>query len=128
MPAFKGRSIAFLWGGVAIQGVREKGITRNGDPIDISSDDSLGWRELLDLSAEDQVDIKLSGVVKSEQLRKDWHAGARTKIVTITYPDNSVISGTFYLNNFGETGVYNDATTFEGSLQSTGAVTYTPAS
>jgi predicted secreted protein len=134
MPAFKGRNIAFTWGddgaeppvATPIPGVREKGISLNGEPIDVSSDESNGWRELLDVSGEDQVDVSLSGVTKSPNLKVDWFAGARTKAVTITYPDGAVISGNFYMANYSDTGPYNDATTFETELQSSGAVTYTP--
>lgn len=134
MPAFKGRLIQFNWGDdggspptpVSIPGVREKSIALNGEAIDVSADDSLGWRELLDVSAEDQVDLSISGVTKNEALKTDWFAGNRTKTVTITYPSGGVLTGTFFLMNYNDTGAYNDATTFEAELQSTGPVTFTP--
>jgi predicted secreted protein len=135
MPSFKGRAIAFTWGDdgaspavpFQIPGVREKGISLNGEPVDVSADDSIGWRQLLTVPAENQVDISLSGVTREDQLKTDWFADNRTKAVTITYPDGGVISGTFFLASYNETGAYNDATTFDAELQSTGAVAYTPA-
>ena len=134
MPSFKGRAIIFTWGDdggspvtpFQIPGVREKGIALNGEAIDISADDSGGWRELLDLPAENQIDLSISGVTREDQLKTDWFAGTRTKAVTITYPDGGIISGTFYMATFSETGPYNDATTFEAELQSTGIVTFVP--
>ena len=136
MPSFKGRSITFTWGddgasppvAQEIAGVREKGISLNGEAIDVSADDSNGWRELLSVSAEDQVDLSLSGVTRDETLKTDWFAGNRTQAVTITYPSGGVLSGNFYMTSLSETGAYNDATTFDMELQSTGAVTYTPGS
>ena len=134
MPSFKGRSITFTWGDdgasppvpFQIPGVREKSIALNGEPIDVSADDSGGWRELLTVAGENQVDISINGVTREDQLKADWFAGNRTKTVTITYPDGGVISGLFYLVNYSDTGPYNDATTFDAELQSTGVVTYTP--
>jgi predicted secreted protein len=126
MAGFAGRDIDFLWGGAAVLGVREKGIELNGEPINVTSDEDNGKRTLLTVSAEDEVNLSISGVTKSNALKSDWHAGTRTKAVIITYPNGDVLSGTFFMASFSETGPYNDATTFEMALQSTGAVTFTP--
>ena len=44
-----GRKIKFRWGTppAEIPGVREKGVTLNGEAVDVTGDDSDGWRELL---------------------------------------------------------------------------------
>lgn len=126
MTAHAGRSVVFTWNSAAVLGVREKGLELNGEAINITSDEDAGKRKLLDLSAEDTVDISLSGVSKDNVLKADWFGGTRTRAATLTYPDNSTISGNFFLASFSETGPYNDATTFEASLQSSGVVTYTP--
>jgi predicted secreted protein len=126
MPAFKGRDIQLTWGGEVIPGVREKSAALNGEAVDVSSDEDNGWRSLLAVSAENQVDVGISGVTKNDRLKRDWFAGTRTKTVVITYPDGGVISGTFFLATYTDTGPYNDATTFEAELQSTGVVTYIP--
>ncbi len=123
---FPGRDLEMVWNGSAIAGVREKAITINGEPIDVTSDDDNGWRKLLTVPAQNQVDISVSGVTKSHVLKADWFAGTRTRTVTLTYPDNDTISGEFYLSEYVETGAYNDATTFEATLMSTGVITYTP--
>lgn len=125
MTANAGRAIELTWGGAAIAGVREKGVALNGAPIDIGSDDSLGWRELLaDAAAENQVTISISGVTKSFALKQDWFRGTRMKTVTITYPDGGVLSGDFYLATYTDTGPYNDATTFQAELQSSGVIAF----
>jgi predicted secreted protein len=134
MPSFKGRAVVFTWGDDdasppaprQIPGVREKGVALNGEAVDVSADDSGGWRESLDVAAENQVDISLSGVTRVDHLKRDWFAGNRTKTATLTYPDGGVISGEFRLANYNETGAYNDAVTFDAELQSTGVVAYTP--
>lgn len=127
MAGFIGRKIIFTWNGAPVQGVREKGISLNGEPIDVTDDDSDGWRMLLEEAGENQVDVSLSGVTKDDVLMKDWFAGTRTRTATLTYPDGRVISGTFFLATLSDTGPYNDADTFEAELQSTGEAAYAPA-
>lgn len=126
MPGFKGRSILLTWGAAAILGVREKSIALNGEAVDISSDDDAGWRNLLSESGEDQVDIGISGVTKSNVLKADWFNGDRIKAVEIEYPNGDVLAGQFRLGNYTDTGPYKDATTFDATLQSVGVVTFTP--
>jgi predicted secreted protein len=131
MAARIGRKVVFTWNGSPVEGVREKGLACNGEPIDITSDDSDGVRELLAESGQDGIDLSISGVTKDDILRKAWFDGrvtpeARMGVVTMTYPNGAIIAGTFRLNTYNENEPYNDATTFESELQSSGAFTYTP--
>lgn len=127
VEGWSGRDVALTWGAVEIKGVREKGIALNGDAINVSSDEDDGVRKLLDVTAEDSVDITLSGVTKDHALKADYFAGTRTKAVVITYPDGSTITGSFFLANYSETGPYNDAMTFSATLNSADTFTFTPA-
>lgn len=128
MTAFVGRNVALTWNGTAILGVREKSPTLSGEPIDITSDEDNGWKALLEEVAVNMVSIALTGVTKSDALRRDWFAGTRQRAVVITYPDGGTISGTFMLASYKETGAYNNAVTFDAEIQSSGEVTYTPGS
>lgn len=123
---FAGRDLELTWNGSAVAAVREKGVTINGEPIDTTNDDDDGWRDLLDVPGQKQVDISLSGLTMSHTLKADWFGDNRTRAVVITYPDGATISGNFYLSEYVETGTYNDATSFEATLMSKGAVTFTP--
>jgi TP901-1 family phage major tail protein len=131
MAASAGRQITLNWGSTSpateIQGLREKGIELNGEAIDVTSDDDNGWRTLLTIPAQNEVNISLSGVSKDDTLKEAWFTGARSSAATITFADGGTMSGTFYLATFSETGTYNEATVFECELQSSGVVTYTPA-
>lgn len=131
MAANLGRNIDFRWGGDSpadsIQGIREKGIQYAGEPIDISDGDSAGWRELFTQAGQNAVTISLSGVTKDRRFVKDWFAGDRTQAAYIGFPWGDSLSGNFYIASLQETGAYNDAITFQAEIQSTGAVTYTPA-
>jgi predicted secreted protein len=124
--AFVGRTVILLWGGTTPAGVRQKGLKLNGTPIDVSADDDAGWRKLLTLSGEDSVDLDLSGVTKSQNLKSDFMAGNRTKAVSLTYPSGGVLTGTFFMASYEDTGTYKAEVTFTCKLQSTGVVTWTP--
>src|SRR5262245_18733604 len=122
-----GRTIILKVNGVAVAGVREKSVAINGEGIDVSADDSSGWREMLAVPAEQQVDISVSGVVKSTVLKvAAFSSTNRISSIALEYPDGGMIAGDFYVGNYTETHPYKDGTTFEGSFQSTGPVTYTP--
>lgn len=132
MAGMVGRQIRLNFGGDSpadeIPGVREKSVALNGEPIDVTSDEDAGKRTLLEnISAQDEVNISVSGVTKSARLRQAWFDNHRTQPCSIEYPDGATISGTFFLQSYTETGPYNDAVTFEAELMSSGTVTYTPA-
>lgn len=126
MAADLGRNIALTWGGVSIEGLRERGIAADGEPIDVTSDEDAGWQTLLATPGQKSVTVSISGVTKSGLLRDDWFANNRQKAVVITYPNGAIISGTFHMANYRDTGPYNDAITFEAELRSTGVMTYSP--
>lgn len=127
MVASAGRQVAFTWNGTPLLGVREKGVALNGEPINVTSDEDGGWRTLIpDVPNEDQVEVKLSGVSKDDRLKNDWFSRTRTRAAIFTYPNGATITGTFMIANFSEGIPYNNALTFEATLQSHGVVTFTP--
>lgn len=128
MAANLGRKVTLTRDGSAIEGVREKSVTLNGEPIDITDGASDGWRELLAEAGENSVEIAISGVTKDDVLRAEWFSGDRTKPTVMTWPTSGgTITGDFFLATYSEAQPYKEAITFEGTLQSTGEVTYTPA-
>lgn len=122
---FYGRKVTFTWDGDAIDGVREKSLTLNGEQANVSSDEDDGVRHLLAEDDEFSVDFELSGVTKSNVLRAAKINGAIQETLVITYPNDDVITGTFNLGAYSEGQPYNDATTFSATLHSTGDVTFT---
>jgi predicted secreted protein len=100
--------------------------------VDITNDDSDGWRQLLDAAQINSVEIAASGVLLDDTLRTAWFAGAdssgeRMAPAEFEYSDGGVVSGTFYLQEYTETGNHDGEITFEATFMSNGAVTYTPA-
>lgn len=123
---YKGRKVPVSFRDEALLGVREKGITQAGEPVDVTSDDDDGWRRLLDDNgaAQDNVDVNVSGVVKSSRLKEIWYSRDRTGTLSLDYPTGHRLSGTAVLVNYNETGNYNDAVTFEATFQFSGPVTF----
>jgi TP901-1 family phage major tail protein len=132
MAAGAGRTIIVRWGTgsplPAVAGLREKGITLGGEAIDITNDSSLGWRELLNVPSTQSVDLSCSGVAMDDTLRDVWFNGNRMGSAEFVYPDGGIVSGTFYLQEYSDTGAHDDAITFEATFASSGSVTYTPGS
>lgn len=126
MAASAGRRTTLTWGGIAIGGVKEKGLKLGGDPIDITSDDDNGWRTLLEESAQQQVDLSVSGVTKSRALMAAIMNGNRTATAVWTYHDGATLTGQFYLASYEDKAPFNDAMSFDAQLQSTGEVVYDP--
>lgn len=127
MAAFYGRAVEFAWNALPVLGVREKGISINGEAVNVTSDEDDGVQHLLSTDAERSWEISISGVIKDAIFRAAKASGAIQDTVLITYPDGATISGTFNLAAYSEGLPYNEAVTFQATLQSTGPVTYTPA-
>ena len=122
-----GRDVEFKWGSNTLTGVREKSLSLNGEPVNVTSDEDDGVQILLTEDAEKSVQIELSGVTKDDVLRAAKISGgaALQETVTLTYTDGGMLTGTFHLGPYSEGQPYNDAVTFTATLMSTGPVTYT---
>ena len=127
MVKYLGRAATLTWGGAAIAGVQEKSIAINGEPIDVSDDDSAGYRELLADHGEKSVDVSLSGLTDGTVLKEAMVNGDEVKALVLTWPDGSTLTGDFMIASYSETGNYKGASTFEAELQSTGAFVFAAA-
>lgn len=126
MAAAKGRDLLVKKGSTVLAGVRTKGISINGEPIDITSDDDDGYRTMLADAGTYSVDLSVEGITKDDTLVAIIMAGGSLMLtdITIDYPNGKTLSGSFFLNSVEETGTYNEAVTFSASLQSSGTFTY----
>lgn len=117
--------------GTIVAGVRTKSISINGEPIDITSDDDLGWRKLLDQPGELTIEISVSGVIKAESLIQEGISITdRVQAMSFEWPGASSVGslvGDFFLSAFSLTGEYQGAAVFEATFVSSGAITFTAA-
>jgi len=131
MAALSGRKIIINKGdpGVKVAAARSKSITINNEPIDITSDDDQGVRQLLEgvgEQAERSMDLSIEGVTKDATFLADITTGANVDDYEIEIPGIGTFTGKFFLTSAALTAPYNDATTFTAELQSTGPFTFTP--
>jgi predicted secreted protein len=126
MAAANGRELKVLKNNVPIAGVRTKTVAIAGEPIDITSDDDLGYRTMLAEAGTYSIDLTVEGVTKDDALRAVILTGGSLLLqdISIEYPDGSTISGDFFLASVEDSGEFADALTFSASLQSSGAWTY----
>jgi predicted secreted protein len=125
MTAGVGRNVTLTWGGAGIAGVKEKSLTLNNEPIDITSDDDDGWLALLGEPGQKQVELKVSGVTKDRDLIADWFSGSLIQPVVLAYEDGATITGSFFLSEYSDKGNFKDAVSFDATLMSTGTIVYT---
>ncbi len=110
-----------------IKGVRTKNPTVTREPIDVTTDDDAGWRTLLAEPGQRQIDLSFSGITEDETLIAAIMSGASVfETIRIIFPTGGRFEGDFFFNNLSLTGEYNNAVTFEGEMQSSGEITYTP--
>lgn len=131
MPA--GRRLVIKQGGTAIAGCQETSINIGGGPIEITDNQSSGWRTYDDDTGSRFVDISISGVstAAASPLRVALLASTPTlKLadITIVYADGETLSGDFWLESLEESGAANgdDPIKFSAELKSSGAITRTP--
>lgn len=124
-----GRQLVLTVAGQSIAGSQTKGLSCNNEPVDVTDDDSSGWRELMALPGLKTVELPISGVLKNLELMQSFFnaaGGSQMFAVSCTYADGSIAAGNFFLASFSETGESNGAKTFDSTWQSSGAITFTP--
>ena len=121
-----------------VAAIRETGIEVAGEPVDVTNNDSNGWRELIDAAQMNTVSIPISGVRVSDALLSEWINGAQPGSGTRLAPTAFIfpletgetnpaqITGNFYLSEYSETGSHDGEITFDATLMSSGEITYTP--
>lgn len=123
-----GRTLIVRKDSTVIASLRTKTISINNEPIDVSDDDSSGFRELLEASGQRQIDASVEGLLSNDTLITAAATGtALIDACEIELPSGAIIAGNFRLNSIELGAPYNDAVTFSGELHSTGAFTFTAA-
>lgn len=132
MAKAAGRDFALKKNSVVIASVRTKGVTWNGTAIDVTSDDDDGATTYLaDAFASTTLELSVEGLTDDDVLSdlgfSTTDSDKHMSDITLERPNGDVISGTFIMTSYGETGQYQEATTFTATLVRSGAHTFTPA-
>lgn len=135
MPAQKGKDVLLRVdnGGtfISVAGLRTRRLTFNAQSVDITHSESAGrWRELLEGVGVRSASINGNGIFKDEAsdiyCRQLFFDGAiRTWQVTI--PSFGIVSGLFQMVSLDYRGDHSGEVTFDLSLESAGALSFTAA-
>ncbi|MCK4712160.1 MAG: phage major tail protein, TP901-1 family [Marinosulfonomonas sp.] len=113
-----------------IVGLRATRISFNAEAVDVTSLESQGgWRELLGGAGVKSAAISGSGVFKNagtdERARQIFFDG-ETPGFQVIIPDFGTIEGAFQITSVEYAGSYNGEATYELSMASASALTFTP--
>ncbi|MEP3844788.1 MAG: phage major tail protein, TP901-1 family [Paracoccaceae bacterium] len=112
-----------------IAGLRATRVSFNAETVDVTSLESKGgWRELLSGAGVRSASISGSGVFKDEgtdERARQLFFDGETPDFQVIIPDFGVIEGPFQVTSIEYSGSHNGEATYELTLASAGALTFT---
>ncbi len=116
---------------VTVGGLRARGLSISAETVEITSTESTGqWRELLTGAGVKSARITGSGVFKdgtSDATIRDYAFNGTIRNWQVIVPDLGTIDGPFQITALDFSGRHDAEMTFEISLESAGALTFTAA-
>jgi predicted secreted protein len=105
-----------------VAGLRPTSMDIDGAPVDVSSKDSLGWRELLPTGAIKKLDIAAGGVYTGGATQISLRALAISGAIQNFQIDDGtdIIECGFQVASYQQAGDHDDAQNFTIALQSSG--------
>jgi len=116
-------------GFITVAGLRSRRLAFNAESVDITHAESAGrWRELLDGAGVRRASIAGRGLFKDAAtdalMRQTFFDGA-VRTFQIVIPDFGNVEGPFQISSLEFAGEHNGEVTYEMSLESAGALTFT---
>ncbi len=113
----------------AIAGLRATRISFNAESVDVTSLESQGgWRELLSGAGVKSASISGSGVFKDEgtdERARQLFFDGETPGFQVIIPDFGIVEGPFQVSSIEYAGSHNGEATYEMSMASAGALSFT---
>lgn len=112
-----------------IAGLRATRVSFNAESVDVTSLESQGgWRELLSGAGVKSAAISGSGVFKDEgtdERARQLFFDGETPAFQVIIPDFGIVEGPFQVTAIEYAGTHNGEATYEMSMASAGALTFT---
>jgi TP901-1 family phage major tail protein len=112
-----------------VAGLRTKTLAVNAETVDITHSESVGqWRELLAGAGAKSARVSGAGVFKdlaSDATVRDYTFNGTVRNWQILVPDFGVIEGAFQITSLDFSGRHDGEVSFELTLESAGALTFT---
>lgn len=114
---------------ITVAGLRSRKIAFNAETVDVTHAESADrWRELLAGAGVKRASISGRGLFKDAAsdalVRQAFFDGALSSC-QIVVPDFGTLTGSFQITAFEFSGEHNGEVTFDLSLESAGAITFT---
>jgi TP901-1 family phage major tail protein len=121
-----GRRAVLKKGSTTIANLITKSVSINSEPVDITTDTSSGFRQLLAAdSSLKTVEISAEGILKSNAVIDDVLAADTSASYTFEFgTETKKLSGTFHITSVEIGAPMNEAITISLTLQSSGAITH----
>lgn len=115
---------------VTVAGLRTHRLALNADTVDITHMESAGrWRELLEGAGVKRASVAGAGVFKdvnSDAIARQVFFDGTVRAWQVIVPSFGIISGLFQISSLDYRGEHAGEVTFELSLESAGALAFTP--
>jgi len=133
MSAQKGKDLLLKMhdgaGFVTVAGLRSRKIAFNAETVDVTHAESAGrWRELLEGAGVKRASVSGRGrfrdAASDATMRQAFFDGV-VNTCQVIVPDFGTIEGAFQITSFEFAGEHNGEVTFDLSLESAGALSFT---
>lgn len=126
--AKSGRDLTIEKDGTVIAGARSKTVTFNNSEVDITNDDSNGFRLILDTPGIRSLDISIDGVWDDGHALQEPAEGGSPLLTDISIVGiDGTITGDFFLQDYEVTGEHDGEVEFSATMLSSGEFIKTPA-
>jgi TP901-1 family phage major tail protein len=133
MAAQKGKDLLVKMhdgeGFVTVAGLRSRRLAFNAESVDGTHAESAGrWRDLLDGAGIKRASVSGRGLFKdasSDALMRQTFFDGAIRTFQIVIPDFGIVEGPFQLSALEFAGEHNGEVSYELSLESAGALTFT---
>ena len=123
-----GTDITATVGGAALLGTLTKGITFNGETLDVTDDNSSGWQELAAVQGVKSLEMSFSGPLKNLEVVGLYFGASQAVELVWTFPDGgSTVTVDGVLSALSVSGDSNTPYTWDGAFASSGAAVYVAA-
>lgn len=111
---------------VTVAGLRTTQLSINGDPVNVTTKDSGGWRELLSGAGVRSVSVSAAGIFTGSAAEARIQAQALAGAIDayqLTFESGDRMEGRFLVTRLDYAGDYNGERTYTLALESSGPVT-----
>lgn len=126
--AIVGVDVTATVGGATLLGTITKGITFNGEILDVTDDDASGWQSLAAVHGLKSLEMSFSGPLKNLELVTVFFGSSQAVELVWTFPDGgTTITVDGVLSALSTSGDSNTPYTWDATFASSGVPVYVAA-